>query len=141
MRLVLIRHGESEHAACGVIADVAGCTGLTERGMTQAQALANRLRATGELADCCALLSSPVARARQTAEILAPALSINAIEEDSSLCEVRPGAADGLSWEAYRATYGAFDLLTSPHRPFADGGESWATLARPEKEDRDGHPD
>ncbi len=33
MRLILIRHGASDHAASGVIADVAGCTGLTERGL------------------------------------------------------------------------------------------------------------
>ena len=125
MRLVLIRHGESDHASRGLIADVAGCRGLTERGAMQARALAGRLRTTGELAECRTLLSSPVLRARQTAEILAPALPSSAIEEDDSLCEVRPGTADGLSWEAYRATYGPFDLLTSPRRPFAPGGESW----------------
>jgi probable phosphoglycerate mutase len=125
MRLVLIRHGESDHTSRGIIADVAGCTGLTERGTMQARALAGRLRATGELAECRTLLSSPVPRARQTAEILACALPGAAIEEDDTHCELRPGAADGLSWEAYRATYGHFDLLTPPRRPFAPGGESW----------------
>jgi broad specificity phosphatase PhoE len=125
VRLVLIRHGESAHASRGIIADVAGCTGLTERGVMQVRALASRLQATGEIAACRTLLSSPVPRARQTAALLAPALSISAVEEDDALCEVRPGAADGLSWEAYRATYGACDLLTSPGRPFAPGGESW----------------
>lgn len=70
MRLVLIRHGESHHTLRGVIGGPAGCTGLTERGVGQARALARRLTATGELADCAALLCSPWSRARQTAEAL-----------------------------------------------------------------------
>jgi broad specificity phosphatase PhoE len=128
MRLVLIRHGESEHTFRGIIADVSGCTGLTEQGTNQVQSLADRLRATGELNDCRALLSSPVPRARQTAAILASALPIAPIEEDDNLCEVRPADADGLSWEAYRARYGTFDLPTCPSRPFAPGGESWSAF-------------
>jgi broad specificity phosphatase PhoE len=125
VRLILIRHGESHHTLRGVIGGAAGCTGLTERGIRQAQALAGRLRATSELDDCSALLCSPWPRARQTADILASALSAGLIEEASNLCEVNPGEADGLAWEDYRARYGAFDLQTSPSRPFAPGGESW----------------
>ena len=125
MRLVLVRHGASEHSRRGVIADVQGCTGLTAEGVTQAQRLARRLRATGELDDCAALLSSPVSRARQTAEILVGALPTSAVREDQTLCELRPGAADGLTWADYRARYGTFDLLASPDHPFAPGGESW----------------
>ncbi len=126
MRLVLIRHAESHHSLRGVIAGVAGCAGLTERGFRQAQALADRLAATGELSDCTALLSSPVPRARQTAEVLARVLPVRSIETDCDLCEVHPGEADGLSWEDYRARYEAFDLQTFPDRPFAPGGESWS---------------
>src|SRR5579871_4197788 len=123
MRLVLIRHGESQHGLGGIIAERIGCTGLTDRGVRQVEALAHRLAATSELGDCNVLLSSPVVRARQTAEILAPAFSMQAGEEDADLCEVHPGEADGLSWEAYRARYGELDLPASPTRPFAPGGE------------------
>jgi broad specificity phosphatase PhoE len=127
MRLVLIRHGESDQARRGLIAGVSACTGLMERGITQAQQLANLLANTGELNDCVALLSSPVLRARQTAEILATALPVRTIEPDCDLCELHPGEADGLSdelsKEEYRSRYGAFDLQTSPDRPFAPGGE------------------
>lgn len=126
MRLVLIRHGESEHSSRGVIAGVSGCTGLTARGFRQARALAERLDATGELRECDTLLCSPVLRARQTAEVLADALSVGPIEEDCGLCEVHPGEADGLTWEAYRATHGGFDLVAAPGRPFAPAGESWS---------------
>lgn len=126
MRLVLIRHGQSEHGVRGAIAMPLGCSGLTERGFQRTQALADRLHVTGELNDCRALLCSPVLRARQTAEILAGALPVGVVEEDDGLCEVHPGEADGLSWEDYHAGYGGFDLVTSPTRAFSPGGESWS---------------
>ena len=125
MRLILIRHGESDHALRNVIAGPGSCLGLSERGFKQAERLAHRLATTGEVSDCQAMLCSPVLRAWQTAEVLARALPVGPIEQDCDLCELHPGAADGLSWETYRATYGAFNLLTSPTRPFAPGAESW----------------
>ncbi|HUX88564.1 MAG TPA: histidine phosphatase family protein [Chloroflexota bacterium] len=126
MRLILIRHGESHHTRDGRLAWVSGCTGLTERGVAQSHQLANRLAHTGELNDVTALLSSPVPRARQTAEILASRLPVPTIETDCDLCELHPGAADGLSWEEYRSRFGIFDLQADPDRPFAPGGESWS---------------
>ncbi len=126
MRLILVRHGESHHAQRGIVAGLAGCAGLTERGVAQSRALAQRLAATGELSDAVALLSSPVPRARQTAEILAGALASGPVATDRGLCELDPGEADGLSWEDYRSRYGAFDLSANPERPFAPGGESWS---------------
>ena len=125
MRLILIRHGESDHAMRNIIAGRNSCRGLSEQGIKQAELLARRFATTGEVSDCQALLCSPVLRARQTTEVLAKALPAGPIEQDCDLCELHPGAADGLSWEAYRATYGAFNLLTSPTRSFAPGGESW----------------
>lgn len=94
MRLILIRHGESHHTLRGVIGGPAGCTGLTERGVGQARALARRLTATGELADCAALLCSPWSRARQTAEILMEALVHSAAGALSSLTTA-PSSAPG----------------------------------------------
>lgn len=125
MRLVVIRHGESHHSLRGVIGGLAGCTGLTEQGWQQARALADRLRATGEVRDCSVLLCSPWRRARQTAEVLTDVLPVGSIQEDTGLCELQPGEADGLSWEDYRTRYGGFDLQAFPERLFAPGGESW----------------
>jgi broad specificity phosphatase PhoE len=125
MRLILIRHGESEHSLRGMIAGYATCPGLAARGFQQAQLLADRLRTTGEAGDGVALLSSTVLRARQTAEVLGRELHLGPIKQDCDLCELHPGAADGLSWDAYRKMYGTFDLIAEPDRPFAADAESW----------------
>lgn len=124
MRLVLIRHGESEHARLGLVAGLRGCPGLTERGRGQAQALRRRLAQHGPPADV--LLSSPVPRARQTAEIIAPALRPEAgVDLDAALCEPDPGEGDGLTTTEFAARYGSCDARTRPDRPLAPGGESW----------------
>src|SRR5258708_10225839 len=125
MRLMLIRHGESEHAIRRVISGQVSCRGLTKGGFHQVGVLANRFRTTGEVSDCHALPSSPVLHAQQSAEVLARMLSLGPIEQESDLCELLPGEADGLSWQAYRSSYTAFNLLTSPTRPFAPRAESW----------------
>jgi broad specificity phosphatase PhoE len=125
MRLVLIRHAESKHAVSNIVGGPLGYQGLTPRGREQAERLAERLRRTGELADCAALFTSPWRRARETAEILLPSLSVTAVSEDPNLCELLPGQADGLTWDVYRAHYGVFDLVAAPKRPFAPNGESW----------------
>ena len=125
MRLVIVRHGEPHHSQCGVIGGMKGCTGLTERGARQSQALARRLGTTGELGKCAALLHGPWPRARQTATILRSALPGAVVEEDENLCELMPGAADGLTWEERRRARGAFDLEAEPDRLFSPGGESW----------------
>jgi len=131
MRLILIRHGESIHARQKIISGERSCQGLTELGAHQAQRLAERLRASGELGGCSALLTSPIKRARQTAEIVAGALPGLLIQEDGALRELIPGDADGMTGEMYKSRYGAFDLLAEPERSFSPGGESWNTyLAR-----------
>src|SRR3989442_12360648 len=71
MRLILIRHGESDHALRSVIAGRGSCRGLSERGFQQAELLAHRFGATGEVSDCQALLCSPGLRARRPAEVFA----------------------------------------------------------------------
>lgn len=129
MRLTLIRHGESHHGARALIAGPGYCPGLTERGRRQVERLAEHL-SLDESADCQRLLSSPVLRARQTANILHAALGWPAIEDDLRLVEIDPGAANGLAWDDYGHRFGAFDLIAEPERPFAPGGESWNGFRR-----------
>src|SRR5690242_16943223 len=123
MRLILIRHGASAHG--GIIARRSSCPGLTDEGFKQAHLLAGRFRTGLEASDCHTVLSSPVLRAYQTAEVLASTMEILPIIQDNDLTEIYPGEAEGLSWDAYRSQYGEFDLVAEPSRPFAPGGESW----------------
>lgn len=126
MRLILVRHGESQHGVRGVIGGMRDCTGLTERGRAQARLLRDRLAAEGDWAGA-PLLASPWPRAQQTAEILAEALSAMP-QLDDALCEIQPGEADGLSIAEYGRRY-VHDLMADTQRPFAPGGESWDAFA------------
>lgn len=126
-RLVLIRHGESAAQEGGYLAGH-GCTGLSDLGRSQARALADRL-AEGELGSVDALYCSEMARARETASILAPAVGAGDPIADCTLCELHPGAADGLTWaeieQRWPTRHGdGFD----PDAITIDGAETWAAM-------------
>jgi probable phosphoglycerate mutase len=124
-RLVLIRHGESQVTVDRVVGGSKTCSGLSERGRRQSEALRDRLARTGELpADI--LLASTMPRAVQTAEILAPALGGLEIEQVEDLEERRPGEADGMTWDAYRDAYRGAGWTFSIYEPLSPGGESFA---------------
>ena len=75
--LFLIRHGQH----IGAVQDNIGDTELSPLGVKQAERLRDRLSATGEIrADV--LVSSTFRRAKQTAEIIAPALGLPIIFDD-----------------------------------------------------------
>lgn len=122
--LYLIRHGEAACNVDGTIAGMRGDVGLTDLGMRQAQRLRDRLATTGEIvAD--ALIASTLPRARQTAEIIAPALGLPIVLDDEAQ-EMRPGEADGLSLTDYLERYGPLiDFREDPYQPLSPGGESW----------------
>jgi len=126
-RIVLVRHGQGEVNVSGRIGGHDTCSGLTDEGRRQVSAMADRLATTGELADAEVLMASRLARAQETAAILAPALRLDPSEVviDCDLCELHPGAADGLLWEEYVEQFEPRDFDTNPGDPFAPGGESW----------------
>ena len=111
-RLVLIRHGESQVYVDGLVGGLATCNGLSDLGRRQAAALRDRLAATGELDAVDALIASTLPRARETAQIISPALGDLPVLEDEGLCELHPGEADGLTYDDFLATYG-FDATWS----------------------------
>jgi len=125
-RLVIIRHGEAVSNAEDTLGGHETCRGLTEHGRRQVEALADRLRRTRELEGAAALYTSILARAIDTAEILAPALGDLPIEKTCSLCERHVGEADGMTWTAYEAKYGREIPGVDDHRELSPGGESWA---------------
>ena len=124
MRLILVRHGEAHAGFHGVIGGRTGCAGLTDVGRRQAEALRDHLARSGRV-QADVLLVSVLPRAIQTAEIIAPGLSLEIAGHECDLCEVHTGEADGLEWEEYDVRYGSFDMAAEPDRVFAPAGESW----------------
>src|SRR5215469_7125335 len=117
--LYLIRHAE----ALGAVHHIIGDTDLSPLGILQAERLRDRLAATGEIA-ADVLISSTFKRARQTAEILAPALELP-IVFDEEVQELRDGVSEGMYVEEYRAKYGEVNFRETPFRQVAPAGENW----------------
>jgi probable phosphoglycerate mutase len=122
-QICLIRHGESEaNAGTGLVGDSL----LTPRGIAQAERLRDRLAATGELAPDV-LISSPLRRARHTAEIVAPVLG-QPVCLDDDLVERRVGAASGLPTDMVRSLWPTPDYAADPRAPWAPESENVFTF-------------
>jgi probable phosphoglycerate mutase len=117
-QLYMIRHAEM-HSMKGFLRD----DGLSALGRMQAERLRDRLVATQEI-QADVLMSSTYPRARQTTEILAPALGLTPLFDDD-LQELRPGEILGLSIEEFRAKYQEEDFEENPFRAVAPGAENW----------------
>lgn len=124
-RLVLVRHGEAACNVDGVVGGIIGCRGLTAVGVKEAEALRDRLVASGELAAVTAVYVSVLPRALETAAIVAPGLGGLAAVADCQLCELHPGEADGLSWAEFTDRFGGPNWDVDPDAEIAPGGESW----------------
>ena len=132
-RLILVRHGSTEHSADKRFSgrnDLA----LNAAGEHQAAALARRAATFGEVS---AVLSSPLRRARQTAEVLASALSLR-VGTDDDLAEVDFGAWEGRTFaEVQRDRPAELSAwLASPEAAPAQG-ESFAAVAHRMRRARD----
>lgn len=121
--IYLIRHGDFDATI-----DRAADSPLSSLGIMQAERLRDRLVATREIrADI--LLSSPLLRARQTAEIIAPALDLPVLLEED-VQEFRIGTRSGLTDEEIVTTYGLVDFAQEQERPLLPDGESWSQFVR-----------
>lgn len=123
-RLILVRHGESKVTVDRIIGGDLTCSGLSELGRLQTEALRDRLISYPIELD--SFWSSTMPRAVETAKILQPAFSRLELIEDPELVEHRPGEADGLPFADYDGKYGAFNMAEEPFRPLAPGAESLA---------------
>jgi broad specificity phosphatase PhoE len=125
-RLLLIRHGESPHNLGSHLVS-ATATGLTPRGVRQAEWLAAHLADRGRID---ALYTSTLDRARRTAEIVAARTGL-VPRVVADLCEWDFGACEGLSPEEIEARYPG-KLSTRPARDDLTwgwpGGESRAVF-------------
>jgi len=101
MKLYFVRHGESEANVLHVISNRETPHGLTPLGTQQASSLANSLR----IVPISTIFSSPILRARQTAEILAGTFHqmyqvTEALREYD--CGILEDKADEESWRLHR---------------------------------------
>src|SRR5436309_237643 len=117
--LYLIRHGQ----AISAVENTVGNTRLSPLGVTQAERLRDRLAATGEIvADV--LIASTMLRAKQTAEILAPAFGLP-ILFDSEVEEWRDGTTEEWKVEEYTAKFDAAPFDQKPFLHVVPDAESW----------------
>jgi broad specificity phosphatase PhoE len=114
--IFLVRHGETEWNLARRIQGW-GDSPLTRRGIAQAEAMGRVLRALPE-AEGLPIVSSPLGRARRTAEIIqAQRADLTPIQFDDRLKEISVGAWDGLDRDEIEAlSPGIFD---------GDGRHEW----------------
>lgn len=125
-KVTFLRHGESVGNVEGRFQGHADFP-LTDKGCLQAQALAKRWQAEGITFDTC--ISSPLLRARQTAEIVCAALNVP-IEFDPGWMEIDNGMLAGLTHEEGKQQVPEPDFFT-PYTRWGINGESrWALFLR-----------
>jgi len=126
-RMILVRHGHSQHHVRGVAGGPTGDTGLTTEGRAQAAAVAARLARWDDISGA-SVYSSTLPRARETADILAAALGAPTVQEHCGLCSyhVLPdhdGRPHAEQWATARRG-GGMSLFRSEHQ----GGDNWGQL-------------
>lgn len=114
-RLLLVRHGESEHT-------LRGPEGLTEVGRSQAAAVAERLAVEGPAVVC----SSTEVRASETAAVIAERLGVGVTRECGLCTWHTPPEATGLTAAEFQRRFGVTG--GGVFRPFETGNEAWAEL-------------
>ena len=118
--LGLLRHGQTDWNINFLLQGVTDIP-MNQTGIEQVKLAAQAIRAE----DWDVILTSPLSRARQTAEIIASQHGYTEIIEQELLIERSFGEAEGLSHEQWRAKYSNLDVIP--------GGESRTQLAERSK--------
>ena len=135
--LILVRHGETDHTRERRFSGLGGANpGLNEDGRAQVKATAGWLGSLAESVD--AIVTSPLRRTRETAEILASVLG-RSVEVEDGLAEAAFGSWDGLTYQEARARdEKAFDTwVSSFDLPAGGTGESVNEVERRVRRARD----
>ena len=114
--LGLLRHGQTDWNINFLLQGVTDIP-MNQTGIEQVKLAAQAIKAE----DWDVILTSPLSRARQTAEIIASQHGYTEIIEQELLIERSFGEAEGLSHEQWRAKYSNLDVIP--------GGESRTQLA------------
>jgi len=112
--LYIVRHGETDYNAQGICQGQLIDADLNERGRVQAQELIAALQDK----NIGAIYSSPLKRAKQTAEIIASGLGLD-VNLHEKLIEGNFGIADGTSMKIVR-TWPTYKLWTNPNPKYDD---------------------
>jgi radical SAM protein with 4Fe4S-binding SPASM domain len=118
-RCVVVRHALCEDNVAGLLPRPT--SGLTAQGRRDAERVAARLAARPWPTPLRCVVTSPMARSRDTAEVIARALGLP-VKEDARLREVDFGAATGLTPVAFRS---AFPDLVAPAEDVASPDFRW----------------
>ena len=112
----LLRHGQTDWNINFLLQGVTDIP-MNETGVEQVRLAAKAI----QLDDWDVVLTSPLTRAKQTAEIIASHVGFDGVIEQELLIERSFGEAEGLSHEQWRAKYSNLDEIP--------GGESRTQLA------------
>jgi probable phosphoglycerate mutase len=119
-QLYLIRHGEATTQIGVSLHD----EGLTPLGVRQAERLRDRLQGTHEIVPDV-FIASTLPRARQTAQIIAPAFDNTPLLYDEQVQELYPGIAEQMTVAEFRERFGGYRLDEDPFHPVSPNGETW----------------
>ena len=114
-RLILVRNGHGDSR--GRFNQHRG-PDLDDLGQTQAERVAARLAETVSVADVATVVSSRGPRSAETAQIISSVLEVPLGEPTCDLCQMHPGAAEGLTQEEMAERFG-------PNYAFVPEAESW----------------
>ncbi len=117
--LYLIRHGDAKATSTNPLEDPR----LTALGVAQAERLRDRLADTGEI-KANVLISSTMLRARQTAEIIAPALGLPVLYDDE-VQEWRFPGDETLNVDEYIEHFKTIPHDQKPFFQIISSAESW----------------
>jgi len=127
-RLVLIRHGESNAQVAGLVSGHDTCTGLSERGVEQARALAAHLARSEDLAHVDIVYTSLLLRTQQTASAIAEVIGSAPVRQSCDWCEIHPGVAEGLTWDEMRIRFPPVGNAYDPVARRLPEMETWAEM-------------
>jgi len=117
-KILLVRHGQTDWNVTGQIMGQRPVP-LNETGKSQAYRLAELLRGRS----IQGIYSSPVIRARRTAEILASVLQLE-VTDEQGLCEIGCGEWEGRFWNDLADDLVRQDFYVKPHEARPPGGET-----------------
>jgi len=125
--IIFLRHGESVGNAESRWQGQADYP-LTEKGCNQAQALANRWLTEGKKFDC--IITSPLNRAKETADIIGNVLNV-LVETDPIWMERNIGQVQGLTSEEVKRLFPNRDFITPFSAILGNQGEGdWELYLR-----------